>query len=79
MKAYCAINLLLLPKSFKNGGYILSPIALIISCTFEATCAIKLSQCGQHTGKINYTEIIRIAFGPKVESVFKVVIAIVQF
>ena len=43
IKAYCAINVLLLPKAFKNGGYILSPIALIVSCFFESFCAIKLS------------------------------------
>ena len=43
LKAYCAINILLLPKAFKNGGYILSPIALICSCIFECTCAIKIS------------------------------------
>jgi amino acid permease len=43
LKAYCAINILLLPKAFKNGGYLLSPLALILACLFECTCAIKLS------------------------------------
>ena len=43
LKAYCAINVLLLPKAFKNGGYLLSPIALFLACFFECTCAIKLS------------------------------------
>ena len=27
-KSYCAINVLLTPKQFRNGGYLLSPIAL---------------------------------------------------
>ena len=50
LKAYCAINILLLPKSFRNGGYALSPLALMMACLFESTCAIKLSQCGIVTG-----------------------------
>ena len=43
MKAYCAINVLLLPMAFRNGGWALSPCSLIVACIFEATCAIKLS------------------------------------
>jgi len=66
LKAYCAINVLLLPKAFKNGGWFLSPIALIISCTFEGTCAIKLSQCGNFTGMISYTDIVDLALGRRV-------------
>ena len=30
-KCYCAINVLLTPKSFKNGGYLFSPIALLLA------------------------------------------------
>ena len=79
LKAYCAINVLLLPKAFKNGGYVLSPIALIISCTFEGTCAIKLSQCGNFTGMISYTDIVNRAFGSRIQGVFQGIIAVVQF
>mmetsp|Transcript_32233 Transcript_32233/g.49316 ORF Transcript_32233/g.49316 Transcript_32233/m.49316 type:complete len:157 (+) Transcript_32233:722-1192(+) len=79
LKAYCAINVLLLPKAFKNGGYLLSPIALIISCTFEGTCAVKLSQCGNFTGLISYTDIVNRALGPKVQKWFQAIIAVVQF
>jgi hypothetical protein len=43
LKAYCVINILLLPKAFQNGGYILSPIVVVIACIFEGLCAIKLS------------------------------------
>lgn len=34
LKSYCAINVLLTPKSFENGGYLLSPIALVFACIF---------------------------------------------
>ena len=42
-KAYCAINVLLLPKAFANGGYILSPTSLFVATLFEAMCAVRLS------------------------------------
>ena len=35
-KNYCAINILLTPKAFTNGGYIVSPIVMIIACTLMA-------------------------------------------
>lgn len=63
LKAYCAINILLLPKSFRNGGYALSPLSLMMACLFESTCAIKLAQCGMITGKISYREIVLQALG----------------
>ena len=34
LKAYCAINVLLLPLSFSEGGYILSPCAMLIALFF---------------------------------------------
>lgn len=43
IKAYCAINVLLLPKAFKNGGWLLSPPSLMVACIFESACAIKLA------------------------------------
>lgn len=79
IKAYCAINVLLLPKSFKNGGWLLSPISLIVACIFEATCAIKLAQCGLFTGTISYQHIVLTALGPSFHKVFMIIIAVVQF
>lgn len=31
IKGYCALMILVLPRSFANGGYVLSPIVLTIS------------------------------------------------
>jgi hypothetical protein len=59
LKAYCTINVFLLPKAFRNGGYALSPLVLMVASTLEATCAIKLSQCGVYIEKISYSEIVR--------------------
>jgi amino acid permease len=51
----------------------------MIACLFECTCAIKLSQCGNFTKKISYTEIVLHALGPRFCLVFQVMIALVQF
>lgn len=32
IKGYCALMILILPRSFVNGGYLFSPMCLIISC-----------------------------------------------
>ena len=47
IKAYCAINVLLLPRSFANGGYLLSPLAMIFACVFETMCAVRLTTVAQ--------------------------------
>ena len=47
VKAYCAINVLLLPRSFVSGGYMLSPIAMMVACFFEALCAARLTTVAQ--------------------------------
>lgn len=84
IKAYCAINVLLLPKAFRNGGYLFSPACLIISCIFECTCAIKLSQCAQlpamrNLPSLTYPDVVLLALGPGWLKPFKLFIALVQF
>ena len=43
IKGYCAMVILILPKSFENGGYIASPLTLIISAVASTVCALKLA------------------------------------
>lgn len=38
IKGYCAIVILILPKGFQNGGYIFSPIMLILSFFLTTRC-----------------------------------------
>ena len=78
-KSYCAINVLLTPKAFKNGGYILSPVALLIAGVLQCYCAIKLTQCGMHVKKISYPDIVFKALGKKGKKVLEIFLAIVQF
>jgi Transmembrane amino acid transporter protein len=55
IKGYCAIVVLILPKSFVNGGYVFSPIILMASCALTTYCAIKLVQAGLKTRLMNYS------------------------
>ena len=42
IKSYMAINILLTPRSFVNGGYVLSPCALITATCIEQMGSIRL-------------------------------------
>jgi len=76
-KCYCAINVLLTPKAFKNGGYLLSPIALMLACSLQTLCAIKLSQCGMKLKKCSYPDIVGKALGKRFRKLLEIMLAIV--
>lgn len=42
LKAYTTMNIFALPIGFKCGGWLFSPIVLIVACFFELVCALKL-------------------------------------
>jgi hypothetical protein len=46
-KGYCAINILILPKQFENGGWLVGIVSIFASVLFVLTCALKLVKCGQ--------------------------------
>lgn len=76
-KCYCAINVLLTPKAFKNGGYLLSPVALIIAAVLQCMCAIKLTECGLYVKKISFADIVYKAMGTRAKKFLEVCLAIV--
>ena len=43
-KAYCSVNVLLLPMSFTKGGYVGSAFTMVIACFFQTLAAVKLVQ-----------------------------------
>ena len=65
LKAYCAINVLLLPRAFANGGYLLSPIAMMSACFFEALCAARLTQVAHQYQIFSYPLLMKRALGDK--------------
>ena len=79
VKGYCAINILLLPKSFANGGYIFSPVSLILSSCLQCACAVFLSKIALKTGVFNYPEIAGKAMGPKGRIVVRLLLIFTHF
>jgi len=79
MKAYCAINVLLLPISFKNGGYILSPICMLFACFFETLCAIRLADVANMHGIWTYPLIVKKALGNTGFQAIRVLLALAHF
>ena len=63
LKAYCSINILLLPRSFANGGYLVSPLAMLAALFFEGMCAYKLCRIAATYGIYNYPSIANRALG----------------
>ena len=64
MKAYTTMNIFLLPIGFRNGGWLLSPLALILACFFETYSAVKLCDVANQVKIYNYPDIVDYAFGP---------------
>ena len=79
LKAYCAINILLLPCSFASGGYLLSPAAMIVACFFEGLCAYKLCKVAVAYGIFNYPNIAYRAIGWKGRALVRLLIGLAHF
>ena len=54
-KGYCAINILILPKQFENGGWLVGLIAIFTAVIFVLNCALKLVKCGVKVGIYDYS------------------------
>jgi amino acid permease len=79
LKGYCAINVLLLPRSFVNGGFILSPAMICVSCTLEATCAVLISNIALKYGIYDYLALVEHAYGTTAKKVVRTILCLVHF
>jgi amino acid permease len=70
IKGYTTMNIFLLPIGFKAGGWLFSPIVLIISCFFETLSAIKLSEAAHKVKIYNYPDLVEYCFGKGWKVVF---------
>ncbi len=68
--------LLILPKSFQNGGYGVSSIALICSSIVTTFCVLKLIEAAEKTGIMNYSKLGRLAFGRGGKVAIEVMVAL---
>ena len=78
-KAYCAIGILIMPRSFVNGGYIISPLALFTACFFESLCAARLASVAHSQGIYSYSLLMRKAVGDKGLIVSRIFLAIAHW
>ena len=53
-KGYCAINILILPKQFSNGGWLVSILSINLGCYFVLYCAQKLIDCSFKVKSFTY-------------------------
>jgi len=54
IKGYTTLNIFLLPIGFRDGGWLFSPLILIVSCFFETVCALKMCEIAHAIGIYNY-------------------------
>ena len=53
-KSYCAFNILLLPKMFDNGGWVIGIVGTNVACAVVTMSACKLIQCALALGPRRY-------------------------
>lgn len=79
VKAYSTLNFLTLPIAFRCGGWLFSPIMLIIACFFELTCAVKLTKAAHKVKIYNYPDLVEYALGKTYCQIFVVFQALLNF
>ena len=79
IKAYTTLNIFFLPIGFKNGGWLFSPIVLVIACFFETTCAVKVIQVAKKLEIYKYPDIVHYVLGTTYYHVFSVGLALLGF
>ena len=75
IKGYCALMILVLPRAFVRGGYLLSPLILGISGALQAYCALKLVRAGQALNLPSYSLITLKVLGPTAKCALDFMIA----
>jgi len=78
-KSYCAINILILPKNFENGGWLVGILAISLGGLLVAICAHKLVDCAFKIKKYDFREVARAALGDVACHTISIMLAIIQF
>jgi len=78
-KGYCAINILVLPKQFDNGGWLIGSASIVFAAFFVLLTGLKLVECGDKVKMYTYPDIAFIALGAKGKKFIQIILAFVQF
>lgn len=65
IKGYMAINILMTPKNFSKGGFLLSPILMIVGVLLESFGTIRLIKIAKDRGIYSFPNLMREAVGQK--------------
>lgn len=68
--------ILVLPRSFQRGGYILSPCAMIVSAVIQCFSALKLVKVANHFGIFSYSLLAFKIFGRKGKIALDIMVAL---
>lgn len=79
IKSYTTLNIFALPIGFKCGGWLFSPIVLIIALFFELICAIKLVNVANKLKIYSYPNIVKYALGETYFGFYSVIQAVLNF
>ncbi len=79
IKGYCALMILVLPRSFQRGGYVASVVIMLVSAYIQYISALKLIKAGQKLNLFSYSLIALKTLGPKGKYFLDFMIAMTQF
>ena len=63
MNGYTTMSLFTLPIGFKYGGWIFSPIVLLVACFVETFAAVRLIQAARVAKIYSYTDLVEFQLG----------------
>lgn len=78
-KGYCALVVLVLPRSYSKGGYGFAAVVMIISGILQCIAAIRLAASAMNIGIIDYGKLAERAMGSTGKYLTDLMIVLVQF
>lgn len=79
IKGYCAVIVLLLPKTFQNGGMLITAFFIAMSAIVSTYCIGKLIDVGLATRLYSYSLIVERALGKRGRFCLDVMVSLTQF
>ena len=76
-KSYCAINVLILPKNFENGGWLVGLLAIVFGGCLVCFCAHKLVQCAFVVDRYDFRKVVKRALGSVGCHVLGIILAVI--
>ena len=78
-KGYCAINILILPKQFDNGGWLVGTVSILMGGLLVLICAQKLVKCAIKLHNYSYSHLALKILGPRLKLVVDIFLSLCQF